>query len=432
MGKIHKVTTGYTPRRFQDQIHRELARFSVLVCHRRFGKTILALNELIDRGLRNLLKNPQYAYLAPFYGQAKRVAWDYLKEYTKNIPGVSYNEAELRVDIPRPDRGDRIRFMLLGADNPGSLRGLYLDGVLLDEYAEMDPYVWSQVIRPALSDRLGWAIFIGTPKGQNHFYDVYQHALKTPGWYAKCFKASETGVIHPKELEEARATMSEEEYAQEYECSFTAALVGAYYGKEMEAAMEAGRVTSVPYERSVPVDTAWDLGIGDSMSIWFLQQVGNEYHAIDYLEDSGRDLAYYAGELRKRGYSYRDHFVPHDAKARELGTGVTREETLILQGVRPRVVPRQKLEDGINATRVLIPKTWFDAVKCARGISCLQNYERKWDAKNKIFSSKPLHNWASHGADSLRTFSMGNIDNKRRSISANLPRKAIVDYNVLD
>jgi len=191
-------------------------------------------------------------------------------------------------------------------------------------------------------------------------------------------------------------------------------------------------VTSVPYERSVPVDTAWDLGIGDSMSIWFLQQVGNEYHAIDYLEDSGRDLAYYAGELRKRGYSYRDHFVPHDAKARELGTGVTREETLILQGVRPRVVPRQKLEDGINATRVLIPKTWFDAVKCARGISCLQNYERKWDAKNKIFSSKPLHNWASHGADSLRTFSMGNIDNKRRSISANLPRKAIVDYNVLD
>ena len=434
-GNVKVVTTGYNPREFQDQIHRNLKRFSVLVCHRRFGKTVLAINEMIDKGLRCKLKNPQYAYFAPFYGQAKRVAWDYLKEFTKMIPGVTVNEADLRVEIPRAGRGDKIRFMLLGADNPGSIRGMYFDGVILDEFAEMDPYIWSQVIRPALSDRHGWGLFIGTPKGQNHFQAMYDIACGNmrdgKNWYAALFKASETGVIDEGELEEARAIMTDEEYAQEYECSFTAALIGAYYGKEMERATDDGRVCGVPYEKLSPVDTAWDLGIGDSMSIWFIQQVGREYRAIDYIEDSGRDIAFYVNELRKRGYSYRDHYVPHDAAARELGTGKTRLETMASLGMRGTLVKKQSLDDGINATRLLLPKMWFDSEKCARGISCLRNYERKWDAKNQIFSSKPKHNWASHGSDSLRTFAMGVIDNSRRTQVTQLPRQALCGYDVL-
>ena len=185
------VTTGYSPRPLQAKIHRELKRFNVLVCHRRFGKTHLCLNEIIDRGLRCPHRNPQYSYVAPTYGQAKRVAWSILKEYVKDLPNLEINESELRIDIPRPHLGDHVRILLLGAENPGSVRGIYLDGVVLDEFAEMSPVIWSQVLRPALSDRLGWAIFIGTPKGTNAFYDLYRAAQENKEWYSAIFRASE-------------------------------------------------------------------------------------------------------------------------------------------------------------------------------------------------------------------------------------------------
>lgn len=408
MSKVKEISTGYEPRPLQQKIHSLLRRFNVIVCHRRFGKTVLSINEMVDRGLRNTLKNPQYAYIAPTYGQAKRVAWDYLKEYTKLIPGVTVNEAELRVDIPRPAQGDRIRFYLLGAENPGTLRGIYLDGALLDEYAEMDPTIWSQVLRPALSDRLGWVIFIGTPKGMNHFYEIYNTAKTNTDWFTAVYKASETAIIPRTELEMARATMAEEEYEQEFECSFSAALVGAYYGKAMSDVDKEQRITGVAYDPSLPVVTAWDLGVDDSTAIWFAQIAGREIHIIDYLENAGEGLDWYAKELGKKKYHYAKHLLPHDAAAKELGTGKTREETLRSLGLRKtEIVPRQSVEDGINASRLLIAKCWFDNVKCERGINALKNYERKWDTKNKIYQSKPLHNWASHGADAFRTLAMG-------------------------
>lgn len=412
MNNVQIISTGYQPRPLQDSLHRSLRRFNVLVLHRRFGKTHLSANEVVDKGLRNQLKNPQYAYVAPTYGQAKRVAWDIFKELVKNIPGVSINESELRIDIERPDRGDRVRILLVGAENPDSLRGLYLDGVILDEYAACDPTVWTQVIRPALSDRLGWAIFISTPKGQNHFYDVYQYAKNdTSGeWFCQTYKASETGIIGQGELDAAKALMSEAEYDQEYECSFSAALVGAYYGKEMSKCEAEGRITKVPHDLSLPVDTYWDLGIDDSTAIWFGQNLGSrEIHWINYLEESGQGLEWYIKELQKMGYVFGTHFLPHDAGARELGTGKTREEMLRKSGLgsKTRIVPRSATEDGINAARVMIAKSWFDVEKCKRGIDALKSYERKWDAKNKIYQQRPLHNWASHGADAFRTAAMG-------------------------
>jgi phage terminase large subunit len=184
---VQKISTGYVPRKLQAELHQKLKRFNVLVCHRRFGKTVFAINEKLDRGLRNPLKNPRYAYIAPLYGQAKRVAWDYLKMYTEKIPGATPNEADLRVDIPRPALGDTVRFTLLGADNPVSLKGIYLDGVTMDEYAEMNPATWREVIRPTLSDRAGWANFIGTPKGRNSFFDLYEQAKtgEDPEWFAR-------------------------------------------------------------------------------------------------------------------------------------------------------------------------------------------------------------------------------------------------------
>jgi hypothetical protein len=397
--------------------------------------TVLAIAELVDRGLRNLMKNPQYAYFAPFHGQAKRVAWEYLKDFTKNIPGVVINEAELRVDIPRPSMGDKIRFLLLGADNPASILGMYFDGIILDEFAEMDPQIWTRILRPTLSDRRGWSLFIGTPRGQNHFYDVLNIAKenKTGEWYWKLFKASETNIVPASELAEAKNTMAPEEYDQEFECSFTAALVGAFYGKEMEAALHEGRIGKVPYDPARPVFTSWDLGMDDTTAIWFLQHIGREYRAIDYVEDSGRGLDYYAKILKEKRYYYEDHYMPHDTAARELGTGKSRQETLRTLGVHPiRIGPRQKVDDRINAARLIIPRMWFDAEKCKRGIAALQNYERKWDAKNKIYSSAPLHNWASHGADAFGEYALQSRDNSTKERMSQLPRRALTDYNVFD
>jgi hypothetical protein len=431
---VQVIKTGYDPREHQEELHPSLKRFNVLVCHRRFGKTVFAINELIDRALRNRLKNPQYAYVAPFYGQAKRVAWDYFKEYTKHIPGVTTNESDLRIDIPRPHLGDRVRIMLLGAENPTAILGMYLDGVILDEFAEMNPMIWTRIIRPMLSDRNGWALFIGTPRGHNHFYEMHLHAKKhADAWFTKIFKASETGIINESELLDAKATMAPEEYEQEFECSFSAALLGAYYGKEMEFAEKESRICSVPHEPTVPVDTMWDLGMDDTTSIWFIQQVGRQFRMIDYFEDSGRGFDFYAKILKEKKYTYREHYLPHDTAVRELGTGVSREETLRSLGVKPVIiVPRQSVEDGINASRLLIPKIWFDEEKCARGITALKNYERKWDPKNKVYLNKALHNWASHAADAFRTGAMALRDNFKRNDVLSLPRQSMSAYDVLE
>lgn len=433
MGKVKTIATGYTPRPLQMEIHRNMKRFNVLVLHRRFGKTVLSINEMLDRGLRNPRKNPQYVYLAGTYGQAKRVAWEYVKEFTKGIPGTKANEAELRVDIPRPHLDDKVRLLLLGAENPDSLRGIYIDGCVLDEFGVCDPSVWGEVIRPALADREGWAIFIGTPKGQNHFYNLYNKAKQLEGkdWYVSLHRASETEVIPKAELEAAQAEMSEEEFEQEFECSWTAANVGAYYQKTIAKLEKDNRITSVVYEPKVVVDTAWDLGIGDTTAIWFCQSIGTEYRVIDYLEMSGQGLEWFVKELNKKDYIYGEHFLPHDAKARELGTGKSRVETLRSLGLkRIYVLPRWGVDDGIHAVRSLLPQCWFDEVKCRRGLEALKAYEKKWDGKNQIFMAKPKHNWASHGADAFRYLAQGiRPETQRKDNYGELPRECVMEYD---
>lgn len=431
MNDVQVVTTGYTPRPIQEILHNSLKRFNVLVCHRRFGKTVFCINEIIDKGLRNPKKNPQYAYFAPFYGQAKRVAWDYFKDFTAMIPGVKVNEAELRIEIPRPDKNDKVRFMLLGADNPGSVRGIYLDGGVLDEYAEMDPTIWGQVIRPALADRQGWAIFIGTPKGQNQFFDVYQMATKDKDWFTALYKASETGVVLESELLAAAKEMTSEEYDQEFECSFTAALIGSYYGKEMEAAEEGGRVLDLPYDASLPVDTFWDLGIDDTTAIWFIQDSGPRIHVIDFHEMSGEGLPYYAKMLKEKPYVYSEHVMPWDANHRNIDSGITRADTWKgLMGRSPRVLTKTDPLDRIHAVRTILPRCWFDKEKTERGRLALRHYQRMWDGKNKIFQMKPKHDWASNGADAFGCFATGFRNKMFKNDSLNLPRQAEAEYDI--
>ena len=362
------------------------------------------------------------------------VAWEYLIDFTKNIPGVDINKSELSVTIPRPDRSDKIKYMLLGAESPDALRGIYLDGAILDEYAQCDPIIWGQIIRPALSDRKGWAIFIGTPKGMNHFHKIYTVGQNLENWYTKMYKASETGVVESEELVDARATMSEAEFNQEYECDFTAAIMGSYYGGILNKLRDhkIPRITNVPYDASLPVDTYWDLGIGDTTAIWFRQRLGNEYRYIDYEEHGGEGLAFYVKLIKDKPYAYGRHILPHDGAARELGTGKTRQETMLKLGLRTEIQKRQAVDDGIQASRSILPLSWFDTEKCARGLDCLLNYQREWDSKLNMFKNKPKHDWASNGADAYR---ISALDDRKSDFADNfgkdLPRTAMSDYDIL-
>lgn len=358
--------------------------------------------DLIDAALRCDKQDGRFGYVAPTYAQAKDTVWMYLKRYTQDIPGILPRESDLIVNLP-----NQARIRLYGADNYDRMRGIYFDGVILDEYADMDPQAWSQVIRPALSDRGGWATFIGTPKGRNGFYRIWDEAGKDPEWFTLMLKASETGILSAEELASARKVLSEEEFRQEYECDFEAAVIGAYYGKLMAAADKDKRITGVPYDPAAQVWTAWDLGISDATAIWSAQVVGKEIHIIDYYEASGVDLGHYVRHLQDQKYSYAGHIVPHDAQAKELGTGKSRLEIMENLGLRNlQVAPVHRVEDGINAVRVMLPRCWFDASKCGRGIDALKLYRAEYDDKLQTLKPRPVHDWASHGADAFRYLAM--------------------------
>lgn len=368
--------------------------------HRRAGKTVACIHDLQRQALRCPRVRPRFAYLSPFLRQSKAVAWDYLRAAMSSarVAGATAHESELRVDYPG---GAQVR--LYGADNPDAMRGVYFDGIVLDEYADMDPRVWSEIIRPALADRRGWAVFIGTPRGRNAFFELWRRSQTEEGWFSMMLKASQSGLIPDSELQLARRDLTEEQYAQEFECSFDAAVVGAYYGKLMARAEADRRVAGVPYDPAAPVWTAWDLGIRDATAIWFAQVIGREIRIIDYYEASGVDLGHYVREINARPYAYAGHIVPHDAQAKELGTGKSRLEVMESLGLRPiALAPLHRVEDGINAVRMFLPKCWFDARKCARGIDALKLYRAEYDDKLQALRPHPVHDWTSHAADSFR------------------------------
>lgn len=397
------IDLGYQPRPQFVPFHKRKQRWGCIVAHRRAGKTVSCIADLVDAAVRDARPDARYAYVAPYYAQAKDIAWEYLKRFASRIPGVSINESELRVDFPH---GPRIR--LYGADNYDRLRGIYLDGVVLDEPADFPLDAWPMVIRPALSDRKGWAVFIGTPKGKNAFHDIHAHAETDPAWFSALLRASETGLLDAEELASARREMGEERYAQEYECSFEAALVGSYWGAELKALVEAKRVVSIPYERGVQVVTAWDLGVGDSTAIWFAQYVGHERRIIDFYEASGVGLDHYVKVLRDKGYVYGTHILPHDVKVRELGSGKSRLEVLDTLGLtNVEIAPQLGLDDGIQAVRMSFGNTWFDAERCARGFEALKQYRMAWDEKGKTWRGRPEHDWTSHAADAFRYLTIG-------------------------
>lgn len=396
------IEIAYKPREQQLAIHElmDSKRFGVVVAHRRMGKTVSAINHLIKDALLNQKEAPRYAYIAPTYGQAKRVAWDYLVKYAEPLGGTS-NISELRVDF----WGRRIQ--LFGSDNPETLRGQYFDGVILDEIGDQNPKIWTDIVRPALADRKGWCLFIGTPKGHNHFKELRDRAEKEDGWGLLEFKASETGVVDDTELKAAKNEMGEDKYRQEFECSFDAAVEGSYYGQILNELEDKKHMQEIPREEISRTFTAWDLGMGDSTSIWVAQLVGTEVRLIDYYENHGVGLDHYVKWIKDNDYSKAEHILPHDVRVRELGTGKSRLEMLEESGLEVKIAPRMGLDDGIQAVRRLLPRCWFNVPQVQTGLNCLRNYRRDYDEKRKIFYERPLHDWSSHGSDSFRYLALG-------------------------
>jgi hypothetical protein len=396
----------YRPRSVFEDYHNRKERWAVIVAHRRCGKTVACINDLIVKALIENKPHAQYAYIAPYYSQAKSVAWRYLERFSEPVLAKS-NQSELWVELIN---GARIR--LFGADNPDSLRGNFLDGVVLDEMADMKPSLWGEIIRPLLADRLGWATFIGTPKGHNAFYDIYNEATKKPNWYTKVLRADQTNLLAQSELDDAKASMSDNQYEQEFLCSFEAAILGAYYGQEMRRLTDLERITTVDYDPMFPCHTAFDLGFNDSTSIWWFQVVYGEIRVLDHHSSNGQPISYYTGLLAQKedefGYKYGFHYLPHDARAKTLASGgksIIEQISAKIDIKHLKIVPNLSIQDGIQATRLALTRAWFDN-RCEEGIECLRQYQREWDDDKKVFRDRPKHDWTSHSADAFRYLSI--------------------------
>lgn len=406
------VEIDYSPREAFKPYHASETRYSLTVAHRRAGKTVARINKLIQRAAICERPSPRFGYLAPYYVQAKDIAWGYLKQYAAPILalGGRVNESELSVQFGH--NGAQIR--LYGAENAERLRGLYFDGIAADEAQDIAPSALTQVILPALSDRQGWLDLSGTPKGWGNLLgETYKRAQGDAEWFVQTLRASETGLIPADELARLRKAMPENEYLQEFECSFDAAITGAYYARLIEEAEQEGRISDeVRHDPALPVHTVWDLGIADLMAIIFYQTTrSGSVRVIDHYTAGGFGLDHYAQVLDKRGYKYGKHTGPHDLAVRELGTGKSRLEMARSLGINFQVAPNIRVEDGINAARLLMPRCWFAKAKTAKLVDALRQYREKVDEKRGV-SLGPLHDWASHDADAFRYLAVTQQDFK--------------------
>lgn len=405
---METISLGYEARPAFAPFHLRKERFGCIVAHRRAGKTVASILDLIDEALRSTKQDPRFAYIAPYYAQAKDVVWAYVKRYAAAIPGTVINESELRVDFPH--NGARLR--LYGADNYDRLRGIYLDGVVLDEFADQPPQAWREVIRPALADRQGWAVFIGTPKGRNAFHDIYKMACDTPDWFSLCLKASETGIIPAKELQAMRTTMSANEFNRELECDFDAAIEGAYFADGLKQAENDGRIGHVSADPLMATRAYCDIGgpgaKADAFAMWICQFVGREVRVLNYYEAQGQPLAEHLAWLRSNGYEpgRLEVFLPHDGLTESGPNPGSFENAFKAAGYSATTLRGEGSGNAgaktvrIEAVRRLMPSIWFNKDATVAGRDALMAYHEKRDEKRGI-GLGPAHDWASHGADAF-------------------------------
>lgn len=407
----------YQPREVFLPLHNRSRRWTVVVAHRRAGKTVAMCADLVIGALETALPKPQFAYLAPQRDQAKRVAWAYLKDLTRDFWSKPPNESELKITINNGHGGESTIYVA-GADNYDALRGMYFDGVVMDEMGQMRPSAWYTVLRPALSDRRGWAIFAGTPAGKNLFWNLREEArLNNETHLLMELPASKTNIIHPEELRDAKAQMTEEAFLVEYECSFDAAVPGAYYAKQIGDAYTEGRIGKHAIDPAFPVNLVADLGFTDSCSWWGWQETHDGIRIVDFYEDDNQPIQHYIDWVKSRPYlvNPRGVWLPHDARAKSLQTGKSIIEQFLANGIRPNLVPEMSLQDGIEAVRLTLPTCWFDEDKTYEGLEHLRAYMREWDERTQTYRNRPKHDQHSHASDSFRYLALAARPASRKS-----------------
>lgn len=405
----------FTPRPYQIPFFRAVDRGLkriLLVWPRRHGKDKSCFNALVREAVKTI---GNYYYIFPEYNQGRKALWDNIdKDGLRTIDHVprellrSRNTTEMKIELVN---GSIIQ--VVGAADIDRIVGTNPRGVVFSEYSLIDPMVWGYIY-PILAENGGFAWFNMTPRGKNHGLQLLQSALGKKEWFVSHLNAKECGVFTEAELEAIKQEYFDlygdyQLFEQEFMTSFDAPIQGAYFAAHLERAEQDGRIARVPYEAQLKVHTYWDLGMDDSMSIWFVQLHNREIRLIDYFENNGEGLSFYANELGKRPYSYGTHYAPHDIAVRELGTGVSRLETAQSLGINFEVVKRPDTkEDGIDAIRTILPRCWFDADKCNKGIQGLRNYRKEWDDKNKVYKARPVHDWTSHPVDAFQTLALSN------------------------
>jgi len=405
----------FTPRPYQIDLYNCLPngyKRGVVVFHRRAGKDKTLINIIA----REMLKTKgTYYYFFPTYTQAKKVIWNGMDrdgfKFLDHIPQeirIRTNDSEMLIEIKNGSI-----FQLIGSDDYDKIVGTNPIGCVFSEYALQNPAAW-EYIRPILTENKGWALFASTPRGENHFYDLYEMAKNNKDWFCQKLTIDDTRddlgnpIITKKQIDaERRDGMSEEMILQEFYCNFSASAIGSYYGSQLRLAEQEGRIANVPHETGLPVETWWDLGMRHSTPIWFSQTIGKEIRLIDYYEASGEGLAHYAKILGDKPYVYKAHHAPHDIEVRELGTGKSRIEVARALGINFRLVPNLGFEDGIEAVRNIFSRCWFDKTKCAPGLKALKNYRKDYDDKRKVFRSYPVDDWCADSSDAFRYLAVG-------------------------
>jgi phage terminase large subunit len=408
------IPFNFTPRNYQKPLFNSISKGckrGVSIWHRRAGKDKTFINLIVKESFKRV---GAYYYFFPTYNQGRKILWNGMDR--TGFPFLSHIPESIRTSTNKTEMCITLRngslFQVVGSDNIDSIVGTNPVGCVFSEYSLQDPRGW-EFIRPILRENGGWAFFNYTPRGHNHGYRLYQMAKTNPAWFCELLTVDDTKALTPEDIQAERDEgMDEDLIQQEYYCSFEAAVPGAYFAKQLSLARAQGRIGNIPILPGIPVDTFWDLGVNDTTAIWFVQTVGREIRVINYEEDAGEGLEYYASLLRDRakelGLEYGEHVGPHDINVRELGTGKTRIETAKEYGVSFRAAPRpERKEDSINAARKIFPYCWFDETRCQRGIDALASYHKGWDEKNRVWRLHPIHDWASNGADAFQTMALG-------------------------
>ncbi len=401
------LASKYRPRAYFSNFHRRNQRWAMLVAHRRAGKTVAVVNDIVEKATYNTRDNPRYGYVAPLLRQAKDIAWQYLKDAAAPF-NPRINESGLFVELQALPNLPRIT--IYGADNPDSFRGMYFDGIALDEFGNIKLSIWKEVILPALIDRRGWAVFMGTPNGPNHFRDMWYENVKREDWFTDFLPVTATGIIPEEELAMMKTIMDPEQFLQEMMCSFEASVRGAIYARQMEATQNEHRIGNFTPQRDIPVNVVADLGYRDLTTLGFFQERPDGILVAhthgDNLKPISHYIQYIKDYFKKNRLRPGKIWLPHDARARNLQTGRSTVEIFVSSDLRPSIVPELSLQDGIAATRELFPLYYFNEAETEDVILALKTYHRKYDEDRKVYTDEPVHDWSSHYADMIRYMSL--------------------------